>query len=150
MDCSKCKLDPKFHSFEFVQRRTTGEAIFYTSPAKGKQLEMKEEDIKDYIAHMDSASSSAWIWIFDCSGLQSCQMPSLKILQKFVHTIQERYTFVLKNIYLVNMNWKMHMILNLAKPFIKDDIKHRLIISHSTLELVSHGFDGKLIKLINK
>jgi hypothetical protein len=150
MNCSKCSIDPTFHSFEFIYRKPSGEAIFYTSPAKGKQREMKDEHIPDYVAHMDSASSSSWIWVFDCSGLQSYQLPSVSTLKKFVNIIQERYRFVLKSIVLINMNWKMEMILTMTRPFVKEEAKQKLLVIHSLLELVEKGFDGKIIQYIKK
>jgi hypothetical protein len=150
MNCQRCSQDPTFHSFEFLGRLDTGDGIFYTCPAKGKQLQMKEEHIGDYIAHMDGASMSSWVWVFDCSGLQSLQMPSLPVLQKFVGLVQERYKFVLKSIYLINMNWKMHMILNMAKPFMKDETQKRLLIINSRIELLARGIHPKVAQKLHK
>ncbi len=148
MKCSRCEKDPTFHSFQFVYRKPAGEAIFYTCPSKSKLQEMKEKDILDFVAHMDEASVSAWEWVFDCSGLQSYQMPSLTVLQAFIQVIQERYKFVLKSIYILNINWKMHMILSMVKPFIRDDVKRKLIILESKLDILANGFDIKMIQSV--
>ena len=150
MECRSCSVDPKFHSFRFLSRLPTGEAVYYTCPALGKQLTFKQENIEEYVAHMDSASSSAWIWVFDCSGLQSYQMPTLSVLQKFIGVIQDRYKFVLKTIYLINMNWKMQIILSMTKPFVKDDMKQKLVILNSKLEVIANGFDSRIIKHVSK
>jgi hypothetical protein len=147
MGCHKCAKDSKYHSFEFISRRPSGEAVFYTCPAKGRVFDMKEEDIPDYLAHMDEASMSSWIWVFDCSGLQALNMPSINVVEVFIKVIQERYKFVLKHIYIVNINWKMNILLNMAKYFIKDDMGKKLMILKTPLELLSNHIDPKLIAL---
>lgn len=150
MECGSCKSDPEFHSFRFLARIPNGDAVYYTCPASGKQRSMKEENIPDYIAHMDSASSSSWIWVFDCSGLQSYQIPSYTVIHKFVSLIQERYKFVLKSVVFVNMNWKMEMILSVARNFMKDETKKRLLVFNSRMELLSHGIPAEIIHKFNR
>ena len=109
---------------------------------------MKENDIPDFVSHMDDASVTSWEWVFDCSGLQSYQLPSVGTLQAFVQIVQERYKFVLKTIYILNINWQMHMILSLIKPFIREDVRKKLVILNSNLELIANGLDIQKIRAI--
>lgn len=149
MECRRCKHDSTFHSFEFLSKTPTGETIYYTCPAKGKQREMKEDSIIDYIAHMDEASSSGWFWIIDCTGLESFHMPSISVLQKFLQVIQDRYKYVLKHVFIMNINWKMQIILSMIKPFMKDQAKERLTIISNKLQFFQNGFDAKTIAKLN-
>lgn len=149
MECRRCKQDSVFHNFEFLARTSTGESVYYTCPAKGKQREMKESDIIDYVAHMDEASMGAWYWIIDCSGLESFHMPSISTLQKFLEIIQNRYKYVLKKVFIININWKMNIILSMIKPFMKDQAKERLMIVSSKLQLFQDGFDTSTLQKLN-
>lgn len=148
--CKKCQVDSTYHHFEFLSRLPTGDTIYTTCPSKGKQRSMKEDSIQDYVAHMDEASTSGWIWIIDCSGLESFHMPNVSILQKFMNIIQDRYKYVLKKVYIININWKMHMILSLIKPFMKDEAKERLSIVTSKLQLLNQGFNAETLIKLNK
>ena len=149
MECSRCKHDPTFHNFEFLSRTPTGETIYYTCPGKGKQREMTEDSIFDYVAHMDEASSSGWYWIIDCNGLESFHMPTISVLQKFLQLIQDRYKYVLKNVFIININWKMQIMLQMAKPFMKDQAKERLTIVKNKLQFFASGFDSHTVAKLN-
>jgi hypothetical protein len=150
MDCARCRKDPTFHSFEFISRNSQGDAIYYTCPSKGKLRELKEDSIPDFISHMDSASIGAWIWIIDCSGLESFHLPSISALQKLMVLIQERYRFVLRHIYILNCNWKMNMILSMGRPFMKEEAKKRLTVLDSRLPLVTLGLDSQILARLIK
>ncbi len=150
MDCERCSRDPTYHSFEFISRSSQGDGVYYTCPAKGKLRDMKEDSIPDFVAHMDSASIGAWIWIIDCSGLESFHMPSITVLRKFMSLIQDRYKYVLKHVYIMNINWKMNMILSMIKPFMKDEAKERLTIIQSKLQFVQLGINVPSVKSFNK
>jgi hypothetical protein len=150
MNCHRCISDPTYHSFEFISRNPQGDGIYYTCPSKGKLRAMKDDSIPDFVAHMDSASIGAWIWIIDCSGLESFHMPSITVLRKFLSIIQDRYKYVLKHVYIMNTNWKMNMILSMIKPFMKDEAKERLTIIQSKLQFIDLGINVNTIKSFNK
>lgn len=110
---------------------------------------MKEDSIPDYIAHMDQASTSGWVWVIDCSGLESFHMPNITVLQKFMGVIQDRYRYVLKKVFIINVNWKMQMILSMVKPFMKEEAKERLVIVNSKLQMLTHGFHAETVTKIH-
>lgn len=146
MPCTHCSTDPTFHNFDFLMRNSKGDAIFFTSPARGKARRLSDSELENYFAHMDEASVTSWIWIIDCKGLEKFDMPTATILRKFMESIQERYKFVLKEIFIVNINWKMSMILNIVKPFMKEEAKKRLVVCESPLQLLHLGLGSETIK----
>ncbi len=148
MKCIECMKDKTFHHFDFLLRNSTGDGLYYTCPAKGKARKMTEAELQNYYAHMDEASISSWIWIIDCRGLEKLDMPNVTLLKKFMESIQERYKFVLKEIYVIHMNWKMSMILHMIKPFMKDEAKKRLILCESPLQLLKSGLTAEIAKSV--
>lgn len=146
MPCKTCEKDPEYHNFLFVERTKAGDGIFYTCPAKGKERKPTEQSVKDYIEHMDEASISSWIWIFDCKGLEKIDMPSLRVLQLFTELVQERYKFILKNIYILHPNWRMQMMLTAIRPFLKKETQQRFIMCDSPLHLFQLGITSHSIQ----
>lgn len=148
MPCQSCKNDPHFHNFVFVSRLPTGEGVYYTCPAKGKEKKPTKESVKDYVEHMDEASVSSWIWIFDCKGIETLDMPHVSVLQMFTQLFQERYKFVLKKVYILHPNWRMQLILSAIRPFLKDETKQRLLLCDSPLQLFSVGLESHSLKSV--
>lgn len=146
MTCPACEKDKTFHNFEFLLRNSLGDGIYYTCPAKGKARKMTDAELDNYFAHMDEASVSSWIWIIDCRGLEKLDMPNVTLMKKFMESIQERYKFVLKEIYILHMNWRMSMILHMIRPFMKEEAKKRLILCNSPLQLLKLGVSAESIK----
>jgi hypothetical protein len=148
MPCKRCEKDPQFHNFVFLARLSTGEGVYYTCPAKGKERRPTKDSVKDYVEHMDEASTAGWVWIFDCKELDIIDMPHVSVLQMFTEIVQERYKFVLKKIYILNSNWKMQIILSAIRPFLKDETKKRLHLCDSPLQLLSAGLHADVIKQV--
>lgn len=150
MSCKHCKNDSNYHSFEFLGRTKINDAIYYTRVSKAKEYKINEDTIIDYIDHMDSASMSAWVWIFDCRGLEALHMPSLNILRKFTELVQERYKFVLKHIYILYPNWKMNIMLSMIQPFLKEETRKRLVICDTPLQVFETGISNDNAKHLLK
>lgn len=146
MPCRRCEKEEGYHSFEFQGRTTHGDAIFLTRVSNSKEIKLTEESMKDYITHMDEASISSWIWIFDCRGMEKIEVPSLKSLKTFSEIIEERYKFVLKQTVLLHPNWKMNIMLSMLQPFMKDESKKRIIRCESSLQLYEKGVSADLIR----
>ena len=145
MPCKSCEKDPHFHNFVFLARTPTGDGVYYTCPAKGNEKKPTKDSIKDYVEHMDQASTSAWIWIFDCKDIDKLDLPHISVLQMFTELFQERYKFVLKKIYILNPNWKMQLILSSIRPFLKEETKKRLQLCDSPLHLFSAGLQAETV-----
>jgi hypothetical protein len=147
MSCEKCRADGTFHSFEFIGRAKDSTKLIYTCPAKAKEKRPTEDSVRDYIDHMDEVSLDGWIWLFDCRGIESLDMPNLKVLKQFTELVQERYKFVLKKVLILNVNWKMQMILSMVKPFMKEGSEKRIIVCKSPLELLD-SMESELVKKV--
>lgn len=144
--CRRCVKEEGYHSFEFHGRTSTGEAIFLTKLTNVKEKQLTDESIKDYVAHMDEASLSSWIWIFDCRGMEKLEVPSLKTLKSFSEIIEERYKFVLKQTVILYPNWKMNIMLSMLQPFMKDETKKRILKCESPLQLYEKGVSADIIR----
>ncbi len=151
MSCNSCQKNSKYHCFQNLGILQTGENLFYTSPAKGLEKHPTDSCVEEYIAHMDTAAKTKWIWILDGRGLSTEHIPGISVMKKLVHTIQERYQNNLIGIYIIHPNLKMKFVLNLIHPFLHEEAKKRLVVFHSNpstmaLELTKHGFELELVR----
>jgi hypothetical protein len=150
MSCKYCSEEKGYHSFDFLGRTTQNDTIYYSRISSAKEYRMNNETIVDFITHMDEASISSWVWIFDCRGLEAIDMPSIKFLQEFTQLVQERYKFVLKHVYILYPNWKINIMITMIQPFLKDETRKRLILCDSPLHLIKTGFNPEQVKSILK
>ena len=151
MLCPRCQKNPQYHSFQHLGTLKTGENLFYTYPAKGHEKHPTESCVQEYIAHMDSAAKSKWIWILDGRELSTAHIPPIGAMKQLVNTIQEKYKDTLLGIYVIHPNLKMKFVLNLVHPFLHPEAKKRLVVFHSNpttmaLELTNHGFENDIIR----
>lgn len=150
MPCTSCSKEKGYHSFEYIGRTPQNTMIYYSRVSNSKEHRMNDETLIDFITHMDEASISAWVWIFDCRGIEKMDMPSIQFLQEFTHLIQERYKFVLETIYIIHPNWKINIMFTMAQPFLKDDLRKRLIRCDSPLQLSKIGINDEQLKSLLK
>ncbi len=137
MVCEKCIQNPLFHQFHPLGVTEEGYGIYYSKFSLNVEKEFREESIPQYLAHMDAASRTKWIWIFDSSGLEHMPTPNPFVVKKFFKLLQERYKDSLVKIYIFDMNWKVSFLLSLVEPFMNKDMRHRIQECKSPLELVS-------------
>lgn len=114
-----------------------GYAIYYSKFSLNMEKEFREESIPQYLAHMDAASQSKWIWIFDSCGLEHMPMPNPLVVKKFFKLLQDRYKHSLLKIFIFDVNWKVSFLLSLVQPFMTKETRHRIQECKSPLELVS-------------
>jgi hypothetical protein len=124
--------------------------MYYSRISTAKEYRMNKETIGDFITHMDEASISSWVWIFDCRGLETIDMPSIKFLQEFTQLVQERYKFVLKHVYILYPNWKINIMITMIQPFLTDETRKRLIVCDSPLQLIKTGINDEQVKKLLK
>lgn len=151
MSCPRCQKNSHYHSFQHLGILKTGENLFYTSPAKGQEKNPTESCIEEYLAHMDFAAKTKWIWILDGRGLSTEHIPGISIMKKLVQSVEERYKSSLVGIYVIHPNLKMKFVLNLIHPFLHTEAKKRLVVFHSNpttmaLELTNYGFELELVR----
>lgn len=136
MLCEKCLKNPFFHSFLYLGDTEDGHRIFYSKPSLNVEKQFREDSIPNYLSHLDDASKSSWIWIFDAGGLDKLEMPNPLVMRKFYKIIQERYKDVLLKIYMFDVNWKVSFLLSLIYPFVSKEARARLQECKTPLELL--------------
>lgn len=150
MSCKHCSKEKGYHSFDFLGRTTENDSIYYSRISSAKEYRMNKETIVDFINHMDDASITAWVWIFDCRGLEAIDMPSINFLQEFTQLVQERYKFVLKHVYIIYPSWKINIMITMIQPFLKDETRKRIIRCDSPLQLIKLGIADEQLKSLLK
>jgi hypothetical protein len=140
MPCTKCSTQPNFHSFRQIGTTLKGIPIWYSKPFLGIEKKFVEESIPNYLAHLDEASSKGhWVWVFDSTGLDKLEMPNPILMRKFYKIVQERYANTLQNIFMLHLNWKVKLLLDVIYPFMNSKAKERLIQCDSPICLLNFG-----------
>lgn len=94
---------------------------------------------------MDDVSKEQWIWIFDSGGLAELETPNFFTMRKFYLEMEERYDKVLNHILILNLNWKVSLLLAFIRPFLSDHAQKRLVVIEQPLELVKYGIKKETI-----
>ena len=122
--------------------------IYYIAPGKNIEKVFTEETMQNYLSHMDRTIGVDCVWIFDGTGLENMDMPNPMLIQRFYKLIDERYGAYLKNIFIINMNWKVDAIYKIIKTFMSEDIKRRVTFCKHPIELVAAGIKATLVDII--
>jgi hypothetical protein len=132
--CPLCEKDPTSHSFSKI-REMDGIAIFYTSPAKSKNI-----DRKDILQHYDITlrqnREQRWIWIFDCEKFPISHMLDFQMPIELAKLIREKYATTLEKIVIINPTFFIRLLLNFVSIFLTDEMKHRIYISEQKYDLL--------------
>lgn len=140
MPCTRCAVNPNFHSFKKVGHTRDGTAVFYSKPSLGIERRLTEQTIPNYLAHLEEASvQGPWVWVFDSGGLDKLEMPKPRIMKQFYFTIEERFGAVLQKIYVLNINWKVAFLLSIIRPFLREQAKERILVCDTRLPLIQEG-----------
>ena len=146
--CTRCKTQPGFHTFDVLGQNGHGDVIYYTAPGKNIELQFTEESVANYLSHMDSTAGHTWVWIFDATGLEKVDMPNPALMRRFYKSIVQRYDTSLKYIYMLHMNWKVEAIYNIIKTFSSPDVKRRVIVIKHPIELIAAGIPTSIIEKV--
>ena len=131
MRCEKCKINPSHHNFKSLGQLHDGTHVVYSCPAAAIENRLTKESFPDYIAHLEEASQTNWIWIVDCKGIQSKNIPTLEMLKQMCELLQTRYIHKIHAVYFIQMDWQIHMVLNLVQPFLKLATKKKIHTNHT-------------------
>lgn len=145
MPCKRCQEHPSFHSFQSLGKTSHGKAIVYSKPCLAVEKKFEESSIPNYFSHMDDASKESWIWIFDSGGLAELESPNFFTMRKFYLEMEQRYDKVLQHILILNLNWKVNLLLGFIKPFLSEQSQKRLVVIEHPLELVKYGIQRETI-----
>ena len=148
MQCPKCIETPGFHSFTILGKTIKGYEIYYSNPNVNEERKLTEENIQNYLIHLDNASTKPWVWIIDSRGLDNLETPNLFLLRKFYLEIQKRYKNILKHIFILNKSYMMQIIYTMLYPFLSSEIKKMIVFCSTNESLIEHGIDIQIIKNI--
>ena len=148
MQCPKCIETPGFHSFIKLGKTTKGYDIIYSKPAIVEERKLTDENMQNYLIHLDNASNKKWVWIIDSRGLDNLETPNLFLLRKFYLEIQKRYKNILKHIFILNKSYMMQIIYTMLYPFLSFEIKEMVIFCSKNESLLEYGIDKQIINNI--
>ena len=149
MQCPKCIETPGFHSFTILGKTSKGYQIYYSKPDVIEERKLTEENMQNYLIHLDNASTKKWVWIIDSRGLDNLETPNLFLLRKFYLEIQKRYKNILKHIFVLNKSYMMQIIYTMLYPFLSSEIKEMVIFCSTSKSLIEHGIDNDIVKNIS-
>ncbi len=148
MPCPKCAESPNSHSFHPIGKTNQGYEIIYTCPAKTVQFNGSDPKFVFYFdEHLRAIEGKPWVWIFDCQGLTSNHMLSIKNLQALVDYLYKKHINLLQGSYVLNAGWTFGHMMNLAMPLLKKDARSRIhVLSErpieALMELERQGFSS--------
>lgn len=150
MPCAKCLENPHFHSFKCIGKTKDDLFVFYSKPSLSVERELTEKTIPNYLAHLEEASGNPWVWVFDSKGLENLKIPNPKLMRYFYQVIHEKYRHVLKKIYLLNMNWKVSLLLSMIRPFLCEEAKNKFVYCDTLIPLIQEGINLNYLNPLNQ
>lgn len=142
MPCTRCAENPNFHSFKKVGHTTNGLAVFYSKPSLGIERRLTEQTMPNYLAHLEEASQEGpWVWVFDSGGLDNLEMPKPRLMKEFYFEIQRRVGPTLRKAYILNIHWKVALLLSIIRPFLRAEARDKLMVCDTILPLLEAGIN---------
>ena len=126
--CKKCYNNPKAHSFKIVKIDAI-KTVFYTCVADAEEYNDTNGILCHYENMLKNNGNKEWIWIFDCDRMELKHSLEVNTAKKLAQLISEKYSHNLQQIYIINSNYILNIILNFIWIFLNDKIKDLLIIS---------------------
>lgn len=125
--CPKCHINPFAHSFRIIKEDTT-KTVFYTCPADAIEYNDTPGILLHYENILTANGNKDWIWVFNCDRLQIKHSFELNTTRGIVKIISEKFSHNIRQIYIINANYILTIILNFIWPFLSDKIKDLIII----------------------
>jgi hypothetical protein len=149
MNCSRCKEQPGFHSFEQIAD-VSGIQYFYCFPAHNKDSVKNREDMLNFVSHFPTEGT--WSLIFHANGYGLSNMMPLTVALEMGKRVQERHRKNLMKIYIVEGSWFMNFLLTCILPFLQKDMKEKFILVPGTVLDVASFFrkEGLTLKELEK
>ena len=124
--CDKCFINPKAHSFKILNTSVKDATVFYTCPGEAEEY----EDFKSVLIHYENmlklTTTEEWIMVLDCDKLNIKHSLEFNTAKHIAELINTKYNNV-RQIYIINCNNIINIILNLIWPFIDSKIKNLII-----------------------
>ena len=114
MACPLCLVDSRNHSFVLLGTIPNGPRVFYTAPARVRDLEHPGK-LKLFRQHLRQAANSPWIWIFDCGQMESHHYASMDFTTGLSRILEAEYGDTLQQIIVIRPNLFVQYTLGLLK-----------------------------------
>jgi len=130
--CPKCHINPRAHSFkilkQFDSENPSNKTIFYTCPADADEYNDSNGILAHYENMLKANGNKDWVWIFNCDRMALKHSMELNTVHGIAKIISEKYMHNIKQIYVINANYILTIILNFIWPFLNDKLKDLIII----------------------
>lgn len=134
MPCPKCKVNPGFHSFDYLTD-ISGIRYFYSYPAHNKESVRTREDMLNYVMHLPR--DRKWSLLFHMNGYGFSNMMPVPVAFELSQIILKEFKDNLQKVYILEGQWFMNF-LYLTFPFLGKEIQEKFIsIEGSQLEVIT-------------
>lgn len=103
MACALCVEDPRMHNFVPLGPLPTGARLFYTAPARVRDLEHAGK-LALFHQHLRAAERTPWVWVFDCGQMEMRHYASLEFTMGLSRILEAEHGTSLQCIYVVRPN----------------------------------------------
>ena len=131
MACALCLQDTRMHSFVRVGSLRTGDRLFYTAPARARDVEHAGK-LALFHQHLRGAEGAPWSWVFDCAQMEMRHYSSLEFTTGLSRILEAEHGVWLQTIYVVRPNFFVRSTLNVLQ----------WLLPNSTLRKVRMITDG--------
>jgi len=127
--CIKCYHNPNTHSFKILNIHNYDKTVFYTCPGDAEDYSGSDGILLHYENMLKMNGNKDWIWVFNCDRLEIKHSLEFNTAKRVATLISEKYMYNIKQIYIINSNFVLNIILNIIWPFLDDKIKDLIIIT---------------------
>ena len=150
--CIKCtEKNQKIHSFEFIGHlRDDKTRIYYTNPSDNPP-----EEIIYYLHHFEETKPHPWVWILDCSEVNTKELLNSKIIKQLTDLSKTTSYDTLLHVFVINPSTTIKTLLTILNPFLLKETRNKIHLCSLGLidtinKLESIGLPGTEIKSLTK
>jgi len=87
MQCPKCIITPKYHSFQKAGTYKNS-TIFYTAPAKTEDFDIDGTKLQNIKIHIETdTQNKPWVWVLDCAHMEFKHYTDVSFSMGLLHTL---------------------------------------------------------------
>jgi hypothetical protein len=131
-ECPACKINPRSHSFEHIATAPNGLRIFYTAPALSEEPETPAK-VRNLKIHMDGARLTKWVWVLDCSKMESRHSSSLDFIREISDILSREHSDTLQTIVVLNATLWVRWLAAAARAFVQSDLLEKVVFPDNIL-----------------
>jgi hypothetical protein len=133
-ECPACRQNPRSHSFEHLATLASdGTRIFYTAPALAEEAESPAK-LENMRIHLANARSTPWIWILDCSNMETKHTSSMEFVYGIAKTLTGEHEGILRHIVILNGNVWIRCAVAALRMFVRADLVKKLVFADYILD----------------